>query len=156
MTPHEQYEDMLCFCFCLITSKEEVTLAETLFTPETRKAFCELKHFTRPSIGRVVSRWWVNLNFSVNYPFKWLGTQNPLNRRISCCCCCLERSVVMNDNVTNVDDSQPPLLLITDCNVLRVQIAPYPTQQFLGPLTIHFHKCETVLETCKTEITYIS
>ena len=31
----------------------------TLFTPETPKAFCGLKHFTHPSISPVV-----------NYPFK--------------------------------------------------------------------------------------
>ena len=31
-------------------------LAATLFTPETPKVFCGLKHFTHPSIGIVVSR----------------------------------------------------------------------------------------------------
>ena len=36
-------------------SEEEVALAETLFTPETAKVFCRLKHFIHPSIGIVVS-----------------------------------------------------------------------------------------------------
>ena len=40
----------------------------TLFTPETPKVFW-LKHLTQPSIGKVVSRWWVHFHFSVNYPF---------------------------------------------------------------------------------------
>ena len=31
-------------------------VAATLFTPETPKLFCGLKHFTHPSIGIVVSR----------------------------------------------------------------------------------------------------
>ena len=31
-------------------------LAATLFTPETPKGFCGLKHATHPSIGIVVSR----------------------------------------------------------------------------------------------------
>ena len=31
-------------------------LAATLFTPETPNLFCELKHFTHPYIGIVVSR----------------------------------------------------------------------------------------------------
>ena len=38
------------------TSEEDITLAETLFNPETHKVFCELEHFTHPSIGIVVSR----------------------------------------------------------------------------------------------------
>ena len=40
-------------------------LAATLFTPETPKEFCGLKHFTHPSIGLVVRRWWMNFNFHV-------------------------------------------------------------------------------------------
>ena len=40
-----------------------------LFTSETPKVFCGLKQFTHPSIGIVVSRYWVNFSFWVNYPF---------------------------------------------------------------------------------------
>ena len=34
--------------------------------------FCGLKHVTHPSIGKVVSRYGVNLYFWVNYPFNLL------------------------------------------------------------------------------------
>ena len=57
MTPHEQQGGMFCFfSVVLLTSEEEVTLAETLFTPETPEVQCGLKHFTHPSIRIVVSR----------------------------------------------------------------------------------------------------
>ena len=52
MTPHEKKKTF----YCLITSEEEVALAETLFTPETLEVLFGLKHFTHPSIGIVVSR----------------------------------------------------------------------------------------------------
>ena len=62
-TPHEQYGGMLCFFCCLITSEDRLLmssiildLARTLFTPESPKVFCALKHFTHPSIGMGLSR----------------------------------------------------------------------------------------------------
>ena len=43
--------------------------AATLFTHETPNVLCGLKHDTHHSIGLVVSRYWVNFHFWVNYPF---------------------------------------------------------------------------------------
>ena len=63
MTPHDRGKAFNVFYKSPVTA--------TLFTPETPKVFCGLKHFTDPSICIVVSRWWVHFHFSVNYPFKW-------------------------------------------------------------------------------------
>ena len=57
----KQHNVMFFFC-CVIMSEEGfpftsivLDLAATLFTPETPKVFCGLKHFTHLSIGIVVS-----------------------------------------------------------------------------------------------------
>ena len=49
-----------------------VILLQQSSPPVTPGVFCGLTHFTHSSIGIVVSRW-VNLHFSVNYPFDSVG-----------------------------------------------------------------------------------
>ena len=62
-TPQEQYGGILNFLSdAFLSSKNRspftsivFDLAATLFTPESPKVFCGLKHFTHPSIGIVES-----------------------------------------------------------------------------------------------------
>ena len=77
--PQEKYGGSFWRCFLRLKKGSPVTLivsylAAMVFTPETPKGFCGLKHFPHPSISIVVSKYRVNFHFSVNYPFKghWL------------------------------------------------------------------------------------
>ena len=87
-------------CCFITTSEEEVALAETLFTPETPKVFCGLKHFTpHPSqaSGWVDDEWIFIFLWTI--PLRWLKNNCSVLGSSTSICCPLIFQIVLTEQI---------------------------------------------------------